>query len=183
MSAWSDGAAPLLRAQHQHGAAFQIGLVSGLGASASAPTTHKPPSFSSFRVLTRFVTATTGVVSAAPTATFRTVAVTWAARSRGTTTASAPHASAVRKQAPRLCGSWTPSKANTSGFFAAWRPREGRPRTTAVAARSQPSHLDVRRRPKLASERVRRCAGPGDHASVLDLQSHVREGRPADQQA
>ena len=44
-------------------------------------------------------------VSAAPAATLRTVAFIPAARSFGTTTASAPQASAVLMQAPRLCGS------------------------------------------------------------------------------
>ena len=56
-----------------------------------------------------------GIVSAAPDATLRTVGDRPAARSRGTMTAVAPAASAVRRQAPRLCGSCTPSSTSSSG--------------------------------------------------------------------
>ena len=52
------------------------------GALASAPTTQRPASLSSFSVRARLVTATTGVVSAAPAATLRAVALSCAARSR-----------------------------------------------------------------------------------------------------
>src|SRR5207244_1324272 len=44
-----------------------------LSPAASAPTIHRPACLSSLRVRTRLVTATTGVVSASPTATLRTV--------------------------------------------------------------------------------------------------------------
>src|SRR6478735_10299607 len=81
----------------------------------SAPAIHNPASFSSFMLRERLVTLTSGVVSAAPAATLRTVAFIPAARSFGTTTASAPQASAVRRQAPRLCGSCTPSSSRTRG--------------------------------------------------------------------
>src|SRR2546429_276726 len=74
-------------------------------AATSAPTTQRPASLRSLSVRARLVTDTTGVVSAAPTATLRALGVSCAARSRGTMTASAPQASALRRQAPRLCGS------------------------------------------------------------------------------
>jgi hypothetical protein len=60
------------------------------------------------------VTVTTGTVSAAPLAAFATVALTPTARSFGTITACAPNASALRRQAPRLCGSVTPSSTSSS---------------------------------------------------------------------
>ena len=84
-------------------------------APASAPTTHMPACCKSRRHRARFVTVTTGVVSAAPAATLRALAVRPAARSLGTITARAPQASAVRKQAPKLCGSCTPSSASNKG--------------------------------------------------------------------
>ena len=84
--------------------------------SASAPTIQSPASLSRPRVRARLVTVTTGVVSAAPAATLRAVALSGAARSRGTIRASTPQASAVRRQAPRLWGSCTPSSASSSGF-------------------------------------------------------------------
>ena len=66
-------------------------------------------------VRARFVTRISGTVSAAPQATFLAVEVSCADLSFGTMTASTPAASAVRKQAPRLCGSVTPSKMSKNG--------------------------------------------------------------------
>ena len=66
-------------------------------------------------VLDKLVTCTRGTLSAAPTATFLTVAVKRAALSFGTIMACTPAASAFRKQAPKLCGSVTPSKINKNG--------------------------------------------------------------------
>ena len=74
-----------------------------------------PRSFISRIARDRFVTATTGTVSAAPHAALATVALTPTARSLGTITACAPNASALRRQAPRLCGSVTPSSTSSSG--------------------------------------------------------------------
>ena len=64
----------------------------------------------------RLVTRINGTVSAAPQATLRAIDVNCADLSLGTITATAPAASAVRKHAPKLCGSVTPSKTNKSGF-------------------------------------------------------------------
>ena len=61
-----------------------------------------------------FVTVINGTVSAAPLAALATVALSPAARSFGTMTACAPNASALRRQAPRLCGSVTPSSTSSS---------------------------------------------------------------------
>ena len=54
------------------------------------------------------------MVSAAPDATFRTTGVTPTLLSTGITTASAATASADRRQAPRLWGSWISSSTNTN---------------------------------------------------------------------
>ena len=62
----------------------------------------------------RFFLFTTGTVSAAPHAALATVALTPTARSLGTITACAPNASALRRHAPRLCGSVTPSNTSSS---------------------------------------------------------------------
>ena len=81
-----------------------------------------PRSFISRIARDRLVTATTGTVSAAPQAALATVALTPTARSLGTITACAPNASALRRQAPRLCGSVTPSStSNNSGASAVSR--------------------------------------------------------------
>ena len=56
-----------------------------------------------------------GTVSAAPLATLATVALTPTAWSFGAITACAPAPSATRRQAPRLCGSVTPSSTSSSG--------------------------------------------------------------------
>ena len=53
-------------------------------------------------------------LSAAPAEVLRTVALTCTALSRGMTTAVTPAAAALRRQAPRLCGSCTPSSTSTS---------------------------------------------------------------------
>src|SRR5690554_5899807 len=63
----------------------------------------------------QIVTATRGTVSAAPQATLRTVGDRLADLSRGMITACAPAASALRRQAPRLCGSVTPSSTSSKG--------------------------------------------------------------------
>ena len=72
-------------------------------------------SFSSFSVRARLVTIKYGTVSAAPLATLATVALRPTAWSFGATTACAPAPSATRRQAPRLCGSVTPSSTSSSG--------------------------------------------------------------------
>ena len=56
-----------------------------------------------------------GTVSAAPLATLATVAFKPTAWSFGAITACAPAPSAARRQAPRLCGSVTPSSTSSSG--------------------------------------------------------------------
>ncbi|CSB91071.1 Uncharacterised protein [Vibrio cholerae] len=66
-------------------------------------------------VRAKLVTRTSGTVSAAPHATLLTVAVSGADLSFGTMTAATPAASALRRQAPRLCGSVTPSSTNNRG--------------------------------------------------------------------
>src|SRR4030066_22886 len=63
-----------------------------------------PASFSCRRVLARLVTSIKGTLSAAPLATLLTVAVRLAVRALGIIIARTPAASAVRRQAPRLCG-------------------------------------------------------------------------------
>ena len=85
------------------------------GASMVVPTTNTPASFNSRMVLARLVTAIKGMVSAAPLATFRTVAFNPTALSLGAITACTPMASATRKHAPRLCGSSTPSNIRKNG--------------------------------------------------------------------
>jgi hypothetical protein len=74
-----------------------------------------PRSLSSFKVRARLVTIKYGTVSAAPLATLATVALIPAAWSLGAITAWAPAPSATRRQAPRLCGSVTPSSTKISG--------------------------------------------------------------------
>src|ERR1035437_4126922 len=61
-----------------------------------------------------FVTLATGRCSLAPAETFAPAPVTAADRRSGITTPSAPAASAVRRIAPRLCGSSTPSSTTIS---------------------------------------------------------------------
>ena len=66
-------------------------------------------------VRARLVTMKYGTVSAAPLATLATVALMPTAWSFGAITACAPAPSATRRQAPRLCGSVTPSSTSSSG--------------------------------------------------------------------
>src|SRR5690606_5907468 len=68
--------------------------------SASAPTTRTPALLSQRSTLPRLGALSTGKVSAAPVATLRAAGVSFAARERGTTTASIAAASAVRRHAP-----------------------------------------------------------------------------------
>jgi len=77
---------------------------------ASVPTSQTPRAFNARMVRARLVTVRYGTVSAAPQATRRTVLFNPTARSRGAMTACAPAASALRRHAPRLCGSVTPSR-------------------------------------------------------------------------
>src|SRR3990167_4938293 len=58
--------------------------------------------------------------SAAPLAARRATAESGALCSRGTMTPWAPAASALRRQAPRLCGSCTPSSTSSSGIGGKW---------------------------------------------------------------
>ena len=76
-------------------------------------------------VRARLVTLTTGMRSAAPAEVLRTVAFTGAALSLGITTAVTPAAAALRRQAPRLCGSCTPSRISTNALPAAASTRPG----------------------------------------------------------
>lgn len=69
----------------------------------------------------RLVTRTNGVVSAAPTATRWTVSVRPTDLSFGAMTASTPAPFAVRRTAPRLCGSVTQSRTRTKGFVLSLR--------------------------------------------------------------
>ena len=64
------------------------------------------------------VTLAMGMCSLAPAETLVTVPVTLADRRSGMTMPLAPAASAVRRIAPRLCGSSTPSRTTTSEYSA-----------------------------------------------------------------
>src|SRR3990167_5490925 len=86
-----------------------------LGASSLVPMIQMLRSFSSLSVRARLVTMKYGMVSAAPLATLATVALMPEAWSLGAMTACTPAPSATRKQAPRLCGSVTPSSTRISG--------------------------------------------------------------------
>ncbi len=85
-----------------------------LSPPASAPRIQTSRSLRSRSVRARLVTVTSGTVSAAPLAALATVALSPTARSFGTMSACAPNASALRRQAPRLCGSVTPSSTSSS---------------------------------------------------------------------
>lgn len=76
-------------------------------------------------VRARLVTRISGTFSAAPLATFFAVALSCAERSFGTITACTPAASALRRQAPRLCGSVTPSRISRKGV-SSFSSRSGR---------------------------------------------------------
>ena len=67
-------------------------------------------------VRARLVTLITGMRSAAPAEVLRTVALIGAALSLGMITAVTPAAAALRRQAPRLCGSCTPSSTRISAL-------------------------------------------------------------------
>src|SRR5690606_35506837 len=88
---------------------------SSCSASPAVPTIQRPRCCSCWSVRARLVTATKGTVSAAPQATLRTVGDRLADLSRGMITACAPAASALRRQAPRLCGSVTPASTSSKG--------------------------------------------------------------------
>ena len=79
------------------------------------PTTQTPASLISRNVRARLVTCTSGTVSAAPHATLRAVPLSFADLSLGTIIACTPAASALRKQAPKLCGSVMPSSTSKKG--------------------------------------------------------------------
>src|SRR3990172_11481085 len=64
--------------------------------------------------------------SAAPLAARRATAESGALCSRGTMTPWAPAASALRRQAPRLCGSCTPSSTSSSGIGGKWARKDSR---------------------------------------------------------
>ena len=81
-------------------------------ASPAVPVIHTPASCKLLRHRARLVTCTKGIVSAAPQATLLTVLLSEADLSFGAMTACTPAASAVRKQAPKLWGSVTPSRIN-----------------------------------------------------------------------
>ena len=96
-----------------------------------------PRSLSSRSVRARLTTAMNGTDSAAPAATLRTMGVRPVARSRGAMTAVTRAASAVRRHAPRLCGSWTPSRINSSGGPAAVSSATSRSRLRIGRARGE----------------------------------------------
>src|SRR6218665_1485058 len=82
------------------------------GASSQVPMHQMLRSLSSSSVRARLVPMKYGMVSAAPLATLATVALMPTAWSLGAITACAPAPSATRRQAPRVCGSVTPSSTN-----------------------------------------------------------------------
>src|SRR6218665_3666 len=92
------------------------------GASSQVPMHQMLRSLSSSSVRARLVTMKYGMVSAAPLATLATVALMPTAWSLGAITACAPAPSATRRQAPRVCGSVTPSSTSSKGgpLPAAW---------------------------------------------------------------
>src|SRR5262245_46234876 len=81
----------------------------------STPTTHNPRSFNSSISGTRLVTRATRTYSTAPAEVLATVSLRPAARCSGMKTPSTPAHSQVRRTAPRLCGSSTPSSSTTRG--------------------------------------------------------------------
>src|SRR3546814_9591874 len=83
-------------------------------AAPESPVVQEPSALSRTKVRDRFVTAIIGTRSAAPAAAARAAAVRPALRSLGMITAETPTASAVRRHAPRLCGSCTRSEEHTS---------------------------------------------------------------------
>ena len=85
--------------------------------SSAVPINQTPASCNSRIARAKLVTATKGIVSAAPLATLLTVVLSCAERSLGTRMASAPAPSATRKHAPKLCGSVTPSRIKSKAFF------------------------------------------------------------------
>src|SRR3954462_3806896 len=102
---------------------------------SSAPTIQRLRSLSSPSVCARVVTLREGVAPAAPLATFDTAGVMPAARPLGAIAGLAPAAFATRRQAPRLCGSVTPSSTRTSGCSTA----------LSTSSRSSPSDFTVTR--------------------------------------
>ena len=143
-----------------------------------------PRSFMSRSARARLVTVTTGTVSAAPHAALATVALTPTARSFGTMTACAPNASALRRQAPRLCGSVTPSSTSSSGGFgqAFEHVVERDVRQCSVddrrrrpgAGRCRPAHRAARRRPHARRRRPPRPARPGRARAGRDARRRRR---------
>jgi len=78
------------------------------------PINQMPLSFRSRIVRARLVTTMYGTDSAAPEATLIAAVVRPTLRSLGAITACAPAPSATRRQAPRLCGSCTPSSTRNN---------------------------------------------------------------------
>ena len=97
-------------------------------AASSRPTTQIPAPRSRVSVAGRPPTRAIGTYSAAPAAALATVGVTWTARCRGISTPSTPAPSQLRRIAPRLPGSVTPSTATRNGR----RPRRPRSRSSRV---------------------------------------------------
>ena len=155
----SAGAAPGLRRPAPTRSVRTRRRRTGSRRRSSAPSTHTPRSFSSRSVRARLVTAMTGTVSAAPLAAFATVALRPTARSFGTITACAPNASALRRQAPRLCGSVTPSSTSSSAGSAQVRQHvvERHVRPLRIDDRDHALVRRVCRRASRAARRRRAC--------------------------
>ncbi len=119
-----------------------------------------PCSFISRNARARLVTVTTGTVSAAPLAALATVALTATARSLGMTTACAPKASALRRQAPRLCGSVTPSSTSS-------KAGSGSVSSTSASVDRRGLRIDDRD-DALMARRARQLGEPGVVGAVHD---------------
>ena len=104
---------------HQSGKPGTIGCLvrktDWLALWSLVPASQTPPSFSLTKALRRLLACTMGRLSAAPTATLRTVSLTGEEFLRVVMTKAQPAHSAVRRHAPRLWGSWTPSRTRISG--------------------------------------------------------------------
>src|SRR6185312_12176648 len=104
--------------------------------SPARPVIHTPASLSARKVRARLVTAISGTRSAPPAEARRTTGVRPTARSFGTITAVTFAAAALRRQAPRLCGSVTPSSTSTRVSLPSRSSRPARSLSYAAGAAS-----------------------------------------------